>query len=167
MTLEKNEILFAKLREDAIIPSKREEDAGFDIYANFDAPYMIIYPHETKMIPTGLACAFDRSYVLVLKERGSTGTKGLGQRCGVIDSGFRGEIFVPLTNHNDAPVVIAKSDLRDLRIVSSRIIYPYTKAICQAILLPLPAVRAREVTVDELLAIPSERGAGVTGSSGK
>ena len=27
------ELLFARIREDAVIPSKRVEDAGYDIYA--------------------------------------------------------------------------------------------------------------------------------------
>ena len=33
--LHDNELLFAKVRPDAIIPSKDDENAGYDIYANF------------------------------------------------------------------------------------------------------------------------------------
>ena len=78
-----NQILyFAKTKETAIIPSKREEDGAFDIYACFEDDYMVIAPHETKLIPTGLASAFSSDYVAILKERGSTGTKGMGQRAG-------------------------------------------------------------------------------------
>lgn len=167
--MEKNEILFAKLADDVIIPTKRDEDAGFDIYAHFEEENMVFAPHETKMVPTGLVSAFDKSYVMILKERGSTGTKGIGQRCGVVDSGFRGELFVPITNHNDKPAVITKdtSDSAVDALSDDYIVYPYTKAICQAIILPVPAVHTKEVSVEEIMAIDSERGTGSVGSSGK
>lgn len=47
-------IKFAKVRPDAKIPTKRVEDAGLDIYACFDEQSIIIRPHTTVMIPTGL-----------------------------------------------------------------------------------------------------------------
>ena len=60
-------VKFAKVRPTAIIPTKREEDAGYDIYANFDEDYIRINPHETKMIPTGIASACDTDYCFILK----------------------------------------------------------------------------------------------------
>lgn len=77
-----NKIYFSKLYEDVKIPSKRDEDAGYDIYAYFTEDYIVINPHETKLINTGLISAFDEQYVAILKERGSTGTKGMGLRSG-------------------------------------------------------------------------------------
>ena len=77
-------IKFAKVRPTAIIPTKRVEDAGFDIYANFEEDFILIPPHDTIMIPTGIASACDTDYCFILKERGSTGTKGIAQRCGRI-----------------------------------------------------------------------------------
>jgi DUTP diphosphatase len=47
------------------------------------------------------------------------------------------------------------------------ILYPYEKAICQALVLPVPEVEIEEYTYEELKAIPSERGTGRLGSSGK
>ena len=99
-------IKFAKVRPTAIIPTKRDEDAGFDIYANFEEDFRISPPHETRIIPSGIACACDTDYCLILKERGSTGTKGMAQRCGVIDSGYRGEIGIPITNTTEFTIVI-------------------------------------------------------------
>ena len=57
----------------------------------------------------------------------------------------------------------------DIRYFSkdNSIIYPKSKAICQALLLPVPKVNVEEVTYDELLKIKSERGNGMLGSSGK
>ena len=102
------EVKFAKVHPNAIIPSKRDEDMGFDIYACFDEEYMVIEPHETKLIPTGIASACNENYGFVLKERGSTGSKGIALRCGVIDSGYRNEWFVGLTNSTNKTLFISK-----------------------------------------------------------
>lgn len=169
-------IKFAKVKEDAIIPSKDDENAGYDIYACFDEEYLIIFPHETKMIPTGIASSCSPEYYFQLFERGSTGTKGMAQRCGVIDSGYRNEWFVPITNTTEKILVITRIKEEDiLAIVESVaemsgedcIIYPYTKAICQAVLLPVPSTIVEEVSYEELKSIKSERGEGKLGSTGK
>lgn len=158
-------VKFAKVNPNAKIPTKRLEDAGLDIYACFDEPNIIIKPHETKMIPTGIASACDVDYCFVLKERGSTGTKGIAQRCGVIDSGFRGEWFVPVTNTTDRLLVFYNNGglIRDPMAIQ----YPTSKAICQALVVPVPELDIEEYTYEELMAIPSERGMGSRGSSGK
>ena len=160
-------IYFAKMREGAIIPSKRIEDGAFDIYACFDEDYIEIAPHETKMIGTGLASAFSTKYVAILKERGSTGTKGMGQRAGVVDSGYRGEWFVPITNHNDKILVIMKADCKAFEGREDVIIYPYEKGISQCIMVEVPELRTEELSYEQLLEFKSERGTGSLGSSGK
>ncbi|MBP3888000.1 MAG: dUTP pyrophosphatase [Cellulosilyticum sp.] len=160
-------IYFAKIREGAVIPSKRVEDGAFDIYACFDEEYIEIAPHETKMISTGLASAFSSKYVAILKERGSTGTKGMGQRAGVVDSGYRGEWFVPVTNHNNKTLVIAKADCKAFEGREDVIIYPYEKGISQCIMVEVPELATQELSYDELLKFESERGTGSLGSSGK
>ena len=101
-------VKFAKVRPTAKIPTKRVEDAGYDIYADFEEPFILIKPHETVMIPTGIASACDTDFCFVLKERGSTGTKGIAQRCGIIDSGYRDEWFVPITNTTNDYIMITK-----------------------------------------------------------
>lgn len=160
-------IKFAKTKPDAKIPTKRVEDAGFDIYACFDEDYIKIKSHETKLIPTGIASACDVDYAFILKERGSTGTKGIAQRCGVIDSGYRNEWFVPLTNTTNKDILICKNFAVKGMNQEECTVYPYEKAICQAIVLPVPEVNIEEYTYEELKAIPSERGLGALGSSGK
>lgn len=165
-------IKFAKVRDDAIIPTKREEDAGFDIYANFKEDYMIIEPHDTVLIPTGIAVSCDKEYCVIIKERSSTGTKGMAQRSGVIDSGYRGEIFVPITNTTVSEIVITKTREFDEKYFSrthttSAILYPYEKAIAQLLVVPVSKVAVVECTYEELKVIPSIRGCGKMGSSGK
>lgn len=80
-----DKLYWAKVKEGAKIPSKRVEDAGYDLYPCFEEDYLEIAPHETKLVPLGVASAFDSEFVMILKERGSTGTKGIAQRSGVID----------------------------------------------------------------------------------
>lgn len=161
-----NKLYFAKLKEDVIIPSKREEDGGYDFYANFEEDEIIIKAHHTMLIPTKLLCAFSSDYVLVLRERGSNGVKGIGQRAGIIDSGYRNEIFVPLTNHNNKRLIISKKVDRVIDNINE-VVYPYSKAICQALLVEVPKVEVVEITPEELKGIKSERGEGKLGSSGK
>ena len=171
-------VKFAKTKPNAIIPTKRLEDAGYDVYPCFDEDYIIIKPHTTVIIPTGIASACDTDYCFVLHERSSTGTKGMAQRCGIIDSGYRGEWGVPITNTNDVPIVICKkesiTDFNDFASIllspygeANYILYSYEKAICQALIIPVPEVEIEEYTYEELKAIPSERGTGRLGSSGK
>ena len=166
-------IKFAKVKPDAIIPSKRDEDMGFDIYACFDENYMVINPHETKLIPTGIASACDPGYGFILFERGSTGSKGIARRCGVIDSGYRDEWFVGLTNTTNKIMFISKLSERETYenyygdIMPESFVYPYSKAIVQAIIAPVPKTEVEELSYDDLKKIESERGMGALGSSGK
>lgn len=160
-------VKFAKVRPTAVIPTKRDEDAGFDIYADFEDDFIIIDPHTTTLIPTGIASACDTDYCFILKERGSTGTKGIAQRCGVIDSGYHNEWFVPITNTTNERIVIVKKDIAYIFITSGYTIYPYEKAIAQALIIPVPKVNIEELTYDELKEITSDRGMGSLGSSGK
>lgn len=180
------EVKFAKVHPNAIIPSKRDEDMGFDIYACFDEDYIVINPHETKLIPTGIASSCNSEYGFLVFERGSTGSKGIARRCGVIDSGYRNEWFIGLTNTTDRTLFISKFDEVELerklcmdignsvfgwRVatdeVQNAIIYPYSKAIAQALVVPVPKVNIEEVSYNELKAIESERGLGALGSSNK
>ena len=182
LVLKSTELVFAKVKPEAKIPSKRMEDGAYDVYACFEEDYIVIRPHETKLIPTGIATAFTPDYVAIVKERGSTGTKGMGQRAGVIDSGYRGEWFLPITNHNDYTLVIAKDEDQFLHGEPGWVeaeygdeeylergfeLYPYEKAIGQFIMVEVPRLTTKEISFEELQAIPSERGAGALGSSGK
>jgi dUTP pyrophosphatase len=161
-------IKFAKVRPDAKIPTKRVEDAAFDLYACFDEDWIGIEPHSNKLIPTGIASAFDPEWAIVFRERGSTGVKNMKVNAGVIDSGFRGEYFVSIYNGNDVPLYIAKYlDGEQSPEDKNAIVYPYAKAIAQALVIPVPEVNIEEISYYELQEIPSERGSGCLGSSNK
>lgn len=171
-------LCFFKFDERAKIPSKRLEDGGYDIYALFNEDIVIVKPHETIMLPTGLGSVFSDRFVIVLHERGSTGTKGIAQRSGVIDSGYRGEWQVPITNTTDDVLCFVKTtgtddelnnrvnELEDLFGIDYRV-YPQEKAICQALLLEVPKVIIKEITQKEAVKYVSERLDGKLGSSKK
>lgn len=164
----KTVILFASENKSVIIPSKREEDGGFDIYANFEDEYLVLPPQQVTMIPTGLASAFSADYRIVLKERGSTGSKGMAVRAGVIDSGFRGFWFVAISNVTDNHIVIAKNTEQAKQLFADdTVIYPYSKAICQALIEENPKAVVKTVSYDMLSSISSERGMEQLGQSGK
>ena len=168
-------IYFARLKPNAIIPTKRVEDAGYDIYPCFNEDYILINPHETVLVPTGIASVCDSDYCFILKERGSTGTKGMAQRCGVIDSGYRGEWFVPITNTTRKPLMIYNVlptrfngvPWENIDVDATFTLYPTSKAICQAVVIPVPQTEVIEITPEELEAFESERKTGALGSSQK
>ena len=163
-------LYWAKVKENAIIPTKREEDAGYDLYPCFEEEYLEILPLHTKLVPLGVASAFDSDYVMLLKERGSTGTKGMAQRAGVIDSGYRGEYMAPVTNVNDKPLCIVKKEVLETWEEDQKekyILYPYEKAVCQGVLLKMPQLESETLSYDELKKIASLRNDGRLGSSGK
>ena len=161
-------IKFAKVHPNAKIPTKRTEDAAMDIYACFDLDWVGIEPHTSKLIPTGIASAFDPNWAIVFRERGSTGVKNMKINAGVIDSGFRGEYFVSIYNGNDAPLYITKyMDGEQAPESKNAILYPYSKAIAQALIVEVPEVNVEEIPYEELQQIPSERGTGMIGSSNK
>lgn len=148
---------------------KREEDAGYDVYALFekDETFKIINPHETVIFRTGVKTAFPSDYYIKLEERTSTGTLGLSQRAGVIDSGYRGEWMIPITNMNNIPVIVSRLPKEKIDYDGEFIYYSYHKALAQAIIHKAEYKRFIEVNDKTIKSIPSERGTGKLGSSGK
>ena len=167
MVKEQGTIYFSKTDPKGKIPTKRDEDAGFDIYACFEDDEIILNPNEIKLIPTGIATAFSADYVLFVKERSSTGSKGLAVRMGVIDSGFRGEIKIGLNNTSNKTIVITKREDVVNPTFENIIYYPYSKAIAQAVLLVIPRIKSIEIPYEDLLRYESERMEGLLGASGK
>lgn len=163
-------------------PTKNEEDMGFDVKAHFDEYEMVFKPHETKLVPTGLYAAVPTLWGLVAREKGSTGAIGMKCGAGVVDSGYRGEIFIAITNENDCELIITKNpdvkkamrvpkngrvvfDWTDNPVQEEVIYYPYKKGICQLLVKFNPKVNTKVVSIEELKAIPSIRGEGKLGST--
>lgn len=165
-TVKENELLFAKTKENAIIPSKRDEDGCYDIYACFDDDEIVIEPFRNMLVDSGIATAFDKRWRLAIRERGTNSKSGLMTMSGQVDSGYRGSIFVSLYNANSVPVIISKN-VDVLEKTDDYIKVPYSKAIAQFAMEEVPVLKEKEIDYEILKTIASERGVGALGSSGK
>lgn len=87
--------------------------AGMDLCACVDAP-VTIEPRALVSIPTGIAVALPSAeYAALIFARSGLGVKhgiSLSNGVGVIDSDYRGEIRVGLTNLSDTPYTIQPGD---------------------------------------------------------
>lgn len=164
-------IKFAKVHPDAKIPTKRREDAGYDLWPCFNEDWIEIPPFENRLIPTGIASALDKDWAFIFRERGSTGTKNIKVSAGVIDSGFNGPWFVDIYNGNKVSLFISKigetGEQSPLTEHPGAILYPYDKAIAQALLVYVPDTNEMVVDYEEIKNRETERGCNQLGSTNK
>ena len=90
------------LRPGAKLPSFGSEfAAGADLHACLDEP-VAIAPHETKLIPTGLAMEIPVGWAGLVYARSGLAMKrdlAPANKVGVVDADYRGELMVALHNH--------------------------------------------------------------------
>ena len=134
-----------RLSDRAQLPTKAHlGDLGYDLYSNEG---VAIFPHETKVVKTGIAIQFPEGYGGFIKDRSSVATKrGLFTVAGVIDNGYIGEIGIALYNGTESLVHIATGD-----------------KIAQLVLIPTANFKVEEV--DEVVSA-DQRGEGGFGSMG-
>ena len=91
-----------KLTCTAIVPTKsRKSDAGYDLYADEN---FTLRPEETRLISTGIALAIPDGYAGLIWDRSGLGSKGIHRHAGVVDSSYRGEVKVALSNSHSGGV---------------------------------------------------------------
>lgn len=92
----------------AKVPTKAyDSDAGFDLYCTNS---IILSTNQIAKIPTGIICAIPKGYYGQINDRSSMGLKGAKCLAGVIDSGYRGEISVIMTNLSKDMLIIQAGD---------------------------------------------------------
>lgn len=160
-----NTIKFAKLRDGAKIPSKREADGCYDLYICTDED-VVIQPHQIKLIPTGICSTFSSEYRIGIRERGSNTKSGLITVAGQIDSNYTGEWFLALYNSHNVPARISK-DYTDYKVTGEYAEIPYNKAQAQFAVEFVPKVEIEEVDAEYIKQLVTDRGSGCLGSSGK
>lgn len=137
-----------KLNDKAIIPSYGSGfAAGADLYACIESE-VTVNPHQTVLIPTGIALELPVGYAGLIYARSGLATKkGLApaNKVGVVDCDYRGEVKVALHNHSETAQTVAVGER-----VAQLVITPY--------------ITAEFITVDELS--ETVRGAGGFGSTG-
>lgn len=182
MVLLESNLYIARSNEDVKFPTKREEDGCYDLYAYFNYTtndYIDIEPGEIAPIPTGIHTALTPHHRISIRERSSNIKWGGLVVAGQIDSGYRGEIFVAIYNSNrDRTIRISKEvdKIEEAEVFSATddyengkayILIPYSKAIAQFAVENVPLIKPVEISVEELMKIPSDRGTGALGSSNK
>lgn len=151
-------------REGAVIPEYAKQwDAGMDICAAED---VIIRPGETVIIPTGLKMVIPEGYEIQVRPRSGISYKTplrLSNSPGTIDSGYRDELGVIMTNTS-----ASSKDGDELTIDSkgnkqgTYKIYRGDR-VAQIVLQEVPRIRFK--VVDSVREIGNDRGGGF-GSTG-
>jgi dUTP pyrophosphatase len=127
-----------------LLPAKGyEDDAGFDLYTSFPRT---IEPGQVVDLPTSIAVELPEGFWGMIVGRSSALRKrGLLVNTGIIDAGYRGELFVNVRNMTEEPVLVARGE----RLGQ---------------LIPFATVQLMPKWVDRLN--DSERGMGAFGSTG-
>ncbi|OGG65599.1 hypothetical protein A3I99_02485 [Candidatus Kaiserbacteria bacterium RIFCSPLOWO2_02_FULL_45_11b] len=122
-------LFIKKMHEAAVVPSfAHTTDAGLDLCTTTE---VIINPGERASVPTGIAMQIPEGHVgLIWDKSGISQKGGLKTLGGVIDAGYRGEIFVGLFNTSSevytfapgqkvAQILIQKIEQPELEVVDS------------------------------------------------
>ena len=103
-------IKIKKLRSNAKMPTQGTKSAaGFDLYYAGDNN-ALIQQHDTIRLQTGLAFEIPEGYCGVVYSRSSTALKGLAITPLVVDSDYRGEVYVTVRNTHNVPYIVCVGD---------------------------------------------------------
>ncbi len=109
-----------------LVPPKVMTDgaSGVDIAAAVDRP-MVLQPGETKAIPTGMQLEIPAEYEAQVRPRSGLALNhgvGILNSPGTIDSDYRGEVQIILTNFGKEDFVVKRGD-RIAQIVFQRVVH--------------------------------------------
>ena len=101
-------VKFKKLIDYAI-PFKytREGDACMDMYSVEDT---IVEPNSTEVISTGIALEIPTGFEGIVRGRSGLASKGIHVHIGTIESSYRGDIGIIITNTTNEPFSINRGD---------------------------------------------------------
>jgi dUTP pyrophosphatase len=115
-------VLFRKLRPEASAPVRAHAgDAGYDLRA---AERATLPPGRRALVGTGIAVAIPEGYGgFVLPRSGLAARRGVSlvNTPGLIDSGYRGELKVPLINHDPEQTFEVEAGMRIAQLVIMRV----------------------------------------------
>ena len=87
-------------------------DSGADCFCQKD---VMIFPNQTKKIPTGIGVNLPDGYDLVVHCKSGLSSKGIWAANAPVDAGYTGEIHAILCNFGRQPVTIRAAEfVRDL-----------------------------------------------------
>jgi dUTP pyrophosphatase len=112
------ELLFQRLREDAVLPARAYPgDAGLDLSA---CERHELAPGARAVVGTGLAVAIPEGHAGFVQPRsGLAGRHGISvvNTPGLVDSGYRGEILVILLNTDRSEPFVVEPGMRIAQLV--------------------------------------------------
>lgn len=117
------QIKFLNRSKHALPEYKTSGSSGMDVRANLDRSCIILEPHKTALIPTGLYLEIPQGYEVQIRARSGLALKhgiSLANGIGTIDSDYRGEVGVILINMSDTPFEICDGD-RIAQMVVARV----------------------------------------------
>jgi dUTP pyrophosphatase len=101
-------VMFKSVHPSSHVPLYATDgSAGCDFYS---VESMILQPGETRKIRTGIAIEIPRGYFLKLEGRSGLSSRGILASGGVVDSDYRGEIHIILTNTTLSPFNVQEGD---------------------------------------------------------
>lgn len=126
-----------------------KDSAGYDLCCNLENT-LRLWPGQTKVIPTGIRLEIPKGYFGLVTSRSSTYKRGLvlANSVGIIDSDYRGEVMIPVTNNGTLYEDVNDGD-----------------RLAQLLILPVANVQLDHVNVEDLSI--TGRGDGGFGSTGK
>jgi len=102
---------FRRLPHCAGFGKQHDGDAGYDLYASFDADLeMFVHQGRISSVPTGIQVACQPTEYFHVCPRSGMGSRGIQVLAGVVDSSYRGEVVVFLTNITSVPYKIRRGD---------------------------------------------------------
>jgi dUTP pyrophosphatase len=160
------EVFVEICREGAVMPSyARKGDAGMDVCAAED---VLLKPGQTSIVPTGLKLAVPEGYEIQIRPRSGISLKTplrLSNSPGTIDSGYRGELGIIITNQStaDSKAVLSIDGPFDSGDSNGTYLIRKGDRIAQMVLQRVPRIKL--MPVQSVDAIGTDRGGGF-GSTG-
>lgn len=128
-----------------------DTDACMDLKVKIEEETFCLEPSKTRVFGTGIQVSIPKDHVMLIFPRSSTGIKlhcMLSNTTGVIDTGYRDEIKMALTNFGNETIKLEDG-----------------QRIAQFMIIPRPKIELNLVK-DDILFRNNDRGGGV-GSTGK
>ncbi len=166
------QVRFEKLDDRAVTPLKYEGDNAYNLWAVLEED-IVIFPGGCHQFDTKIAIELPEDYAMFICNRGSRGVSGLVYGAHLIDSSYRGPIFLDLHNISSVPIIISdlseqalllNPNISELKgVFKSITVIPRSKPLAQGAIIKTETIELIES--DSLT--ETERGSGALGHTDK
>ena len=157
-------LVWGLFTDTAIQPTKRAEDGGYDLYEDLlysqGITKYVLKVGETKRFDTNVGYVIPQKYIGVVKERSNTGKLSFLIGAGLLDSGYRNNCGIFITNCSNDDIVVDFEDDKGNRKAIAQIVFIEHEEDVDA-----KSIRTNPEEFAKLY--PSNRGLGREGSTNK